>query len=83
MSRQEIIDQLKEIITEAYGGENERIANCTEQSRLMGDLGFSSVDLLYMVIAIEETMGIRFENITMKDVQTLGNVVDYIEARLS
>lgn len=82
MTRHEIVEKLKEIITEANGGEDERIAGCTEQSRLVTDLGFSSVDILYMVIAIEETLGVRFENVAMKDVDTLGKVVDYIEARL-
>jgi acyl carrier protein len=35
-----------------------------------------------MVIAIEEEFGIRFENVGTADFETLGQVVDYIEAKL-
>ena len=49
---------------------------------LTEDFGFNSVGLLYMVIDIEESFGIRFEDVGINDFETLGEVVDYIEGQL-
>lgn len=82
MSRTEIIEKLKEILLAADDRNRDKVAVCTEESRLVADLGFSSVSMLYMVIAIEEEMNIRFDNVGASDFQTLGDVVSYIEAKL-
>ena len=75
MSRTEIIEKLKEILLAADDRNRDKVAACTEESRLVADLGFSSVSMLYMVIAIEEEMNIRFDNVGASDFQTLGDVV--------
>jgi acyl carrier protein len=82
MSRTEIIGKLKEILLAADDRNRDKVLACTEDSRLVADLGFSSVSMLYMVIAIEEEMDIRFENVGASDFETLGDVVNYIEAKL-
>jgi acyl carrier protein len=82
LTRTEIIDRLKDILLTADERKRDVIAGCTEASNLVADLGFSSVSMLYMVIAIEEEFGIRFGNVGASDFTTLGDVVDYIEARL-
>ena len=82
MSRTEIVDSLKEILLAADDRNRDKVLACTEDSRLVADLGFSSVSMLYMVIAIEEEMDIRFENVGASDFETLGDVVNYIEAKL-
>ena len=82
MSRTEIIEKLKEILIAADDRNRDKVAACTEESRLVADLGFSSVSMLYMVIAIEEEMGIRFDNVGASDFETLGDVVSFIEAKL-
>ena len=81
MSRTEIIDKLKEILLAADDRNRDKVLACTEGSKLVADLGFSSVSMLYMVIAIEEEMGIRFDNVGASDFETLGDVVTYIEAK--
>ena len=48
----------------------------------MADFGFSSVSMLYMVIAIEEVFNIRFEDVGVSDFDTLGDVITYIEGKL-
>ena len=53
MTRNEIFEGLKEILSAADSG-NPAIATCTETSRLREDFGLSSVNILYMVIAVEE-----------------------------
>ena len=82
MSRTEIIEKLKEILLAADDRNRDKVLACTEDSRLVADLGFSSVSMLYMVIAIEEEMNIRFDNVGASDFETLGDVVNYIEAKL-
>lgn len=82
MSRTEIIEQLKGILLSADQLGSERIQNCDESSDLMTDFGLNSVSMLYLVIAIEETFNIRFDNVGMTDFTTLGDVVDYIEGKL-
>ena len=82
MNRDEITEKLKEIMLAADDRNNAAIYSCTEASNLSTDLGFSSVAMLYMVIAIEEEFGIRFENVGTSDFVTLGDVIDYIEGKL-
>ena len=57
LTRTEIIDRLLDILLSADERKRSVIAGCTEASRLVEDLGFSSVSMLYMVIAIEEAFG--------------------------
>ena len=82
MSRTEIVERLREILLAADDRNRDKVLACTEDSRLVGDLGFSSVSMLYMVIAIEEELGIRFDNVGASDFETLGDVVTYIEGKL-
>ena len=82
MSRTEIIERLRGILLAADDRNRDKVLACTESSRLVADLGFSSVSMLYMVIAIEEEMNVRFDNVGASDFETLGDVVDYIEAKL-
>ncbi len=82
MERQEIIDKLKDIIISADPGLEERAASVSEDTRIMQDLGLSSIGMLYIAIAIEEVFGIRFENVGISDFVTVRSIVDYIEKKL-
>lgn len=82
LSRAEIFEKLKEILLFADNKNQSVIEKCDESTKLVTDLGFNSVSVLYMVIAIEESFGIVFDNVSMNDFETIGDVVSYIEARL-
>ena len=82
LSRAEIFEKLKEILLFADNKNRAVIEKCDEITKLVTDLGFNSVSVLYMVIAIEESFGIVFDNVSMNDFETIGDVVSYIEARL-
>lgn len=82
MTRSEIIETLKDILLSADDRSRERIEACDESANLALDLGFTSINTLYMVIAIEEVFSIRFDNVGMSDFETLGDVVDYIEKKI-
>lgn len=80
--RTEILERLREILLAADDRNRAAVEACTDDTRLVADLGFSSVSMLYMVIAIEEEFGIRFENVGTADFETLGEVIDYVEKKL-
>ena len=82
LTRQEITEKLKDILLFADPNGAEKIEKATEDAVLTSDLGFSSVSILYMVIAIEEAFGIEFEGVTLQDFETLGDVITYIERKL-
>ena len=82
MTREQIIDKLREILVAADGRGQGSVMDVGEDTNLFTDLGLTSVSMLYMVIAIEEDFNIRFENVGASDFTTLGDVVDYIEARV-
>jgi len=50
---------------------------------LTEDLGLSSVNMLYIIIATEEVFGIRFDDLGVGAFRTVGDVVDYIEGKLA
>lgn len=54
----------------------------SDSLNLSTDIGLSSVGVLYVVIAIEEFFSIRFDNVGFADFKTVGDVVDYIEAKI-
>lgn len=83
MSRTEIIDKIKEILVYADPAGADKYVDIKEDADLRTEYGMTSVNMLYIVIAIEETFGIQFDNIGMNDVATLRDVVNYIEAKLS
>ncbi len=82
MSRIEILNKLKEIFSMVTGAEEDTIV-LSEDSRLIEDTGLNSVGILYLVVGIEEMLGIRFENVGIADFKTIREVVDYIEGCLA
>lgn len=62
---------------------SELVDKVSEQSHLTEDLGLSSVNMLYMIIATEEVFDIRFDDVGVNEFQTVGDVMDYIEGKLA
>lgn len=83
LTREDIIEELKSILLSADDKNADAVASCTEDSVLSTDLGLSSVAMLYMVIAIEETFDVRFDDVGMDDFKTLGDVVTFIGDHLA
>jgi len=83
MSRSDIIEKLTDVIKMAMPGVELDAASVSEDTNLVKDLGLSSVGVLYIVIAIEEFFGIRFDDVGFADFKTIGDVVDYIRKKQS
>lgn len=83
LSKEEIIVKLKDILLVADGGNADKIKAADENTRLSEDLGLNSVNVLYLVIAIEEVFNIRFDDDTGVDTfKTVGDAADYIGGKL-
>ena len=80
MSRDEIIEKLKEIFQlVVHNGTS--VDNITEDSLIMGDLGVDSVGLIYLAIAVEKTFDVDMSDVTINTFKTIGEVIDFIEER--
>lgn len=55
----------------------------TESSTLLGDLGMTSISLLYMAMATEEEFDIKFQNEDFATLITVGDVIACIERKLA
>ncbi len=82
LTRNEIAEQLKEILLSADDRAQSAVASATEETKLQTGLGLTSVSMLYLVIAIEEEFGIRFEGVSASDFVTFGDVIRYVEKKL-
>ena len=82
LTRAEIFEKLKEILLFTDDKNKDKLGSIGENTKLVTELGFTSVSVLYMVIAIEESFGIVFGDVSMNDFETIGDVISYIEARL-
>ena len=82
MSRSEIFEKLNEVINMVMPALDVAETEINEDSNLVNDIGLSSVGILYVVIAIEEFFGIRFDDVGFADFETIKDVIDYIEKKI-
>ena len=82
MLRSEIYNKLCDLLVMMDASKKAIIPNLKEESRLVEDVGLASVSLLYLMIAIEESFGIEFDNLGVSDLPTIKDVIDYIEKKL-
>ena len=79
MSRNEITEKLADVMRLVMPDAGFDPSELREDMTLVGDLGLSSVGVLYVVIAIEEFFNIRFGDVGFSDFETVGDVISYIE----
>ncbi len=78
MSEKSISEKVKEIIVEQLGVNPEQV---TESASFIEDLGADSLDTVELVMAFEEVFGVEVPDEDAEKLQTVGNVVDYIEKK--
>ena len=83
MSRSEITAKLADVMRLTMPDVHFDGSEMREDMHLVGDLGLSSVGVLYVVIAIEEFFNIRFGDVGFADFRTLGDVISYIEEQVN
>ena len=79
MLRSEIFNGLKDILVMMDESKKDKIDSIKESDRLFEDLGLTSISLLYLMIAIEESFEIEFDggvnNETRKYLDGLDTIV--------
>lgn len=82
MERKEMIAALAELLCRLRPELQLNEENLHEGIHLQNDLAINSVTLLMLALSVEKKFDIRFESVGPAQLQTLGDVCDYIETRL-
>lgn len=75
----EILEGVREHL-EGRGIERDRV---TPGADLFKDLGFDSLDAVELTLGIEERFGVEIPDSELEEIQTISEVVDLIEQKLS
>ncbi len=75
MSRDEIYDEVKEVLVDALGLDDDEV---TESVTLMGDLGAESIDFLDIVFRLEKSFGIKIPREELFPGESLMNNPEYV-----
>ena len=80
MSDTSIEDKVKSIIVEQLGVNEEQVV---PEAKFIEDLGADSLDTVELVMAFEEEFSIEVPDEEAEKLQTVGDVVKYIDSRKS
>ena len=81
MTDNEILQKLKEIFRTALPDKADIMENVDLDSDLRTRVGLNSIGMICMVIMIEETFSVQFDDVGFNDFVTVRDVVDYIRKR--
>ncbi len=71
-----MIDKIIEILAEFT---EMHTADMNESTELVNDLGLNSLDVMNVVVAFEDEFDIEIPDRIIKDLQTIGDIAEYIE----
>jgi acyl carrier protein len=80
MSEKTIDQKVKDIIVEQLSVNPEQV---TTEAKFIEDLGADSLDVVELVMAFEEEFGVEVPDEEAEKLLTVGDVVKYIEDKLS
>jgi len=75
MSRDEIFNQVREVLVDALGLDDDDV---TEGATLMGDLGAESIDFLDIVFRLEKAFGIKVPREELFPAEAVMNNPEYV-----
>jgi acyl carrier protein len=78
MADKSVQDRVKEIIVEQLGVNPDQV---TPEAKFIEDLGADSLDTVELVMAFEEEFGAEIPDEDAEKMQTVGDVIKYIEER--
>lgn len=78
MAEKSIAERVKEIIVEQLGVNPEKV---TPEAKILDDLGADSLDTVELVMAFEDEFGADIPDEDAEKLQTVGDVIKYIEER--
>lgn len=80
MTKEEVLCCVVKTMNEVLSVPSEKI---TERSRLVEDLGVDSLDAVEVVMALEEKLGKRFEDVDRDEILTVQDIVNYISCQMA
>ena len=72
MDRKEILGKVVELVSETLEIDEEEI----DEGKRFDDLGADSFDLLELVTAFEDEVGVTMDDDSLEEIQTVGDAVD-------
>ncbi len=78
MADKPVADRVKEIIVEQLGVNADQV---TPEAKFIEDLGADSLDTVELVMAFEDEFGSEIPDEDAEKLQTVGDVIKYIEER--
>ena len=78
MTREEILEKLKNIIVESKEDNNFDVSKINEDTQLLRDLGFDSLAMVYMAVILEQKFNCKINNEDYKKIKTVGDVIDIV-----
>ncbi len=82
MSREQILGELKRILTEADAKFVAVVDDVTEATDIRKDLGLTSTGMLYLLLSMEETFGPIFVDAYIGSFVTVGDLAEFISQRV-
>ncbi|MCY7116684.1 acyl carrier protein [Streptococcus mutans] len=79
MTNEEIFDRISNLIKEQL--HNEKI-EVTMKTNIQEDLGIDSIALMEFIITLEDEFNLNIPDEDVEDIQTMGELVDYLSRRL-
>lgn len=79
MQEQEILQKVKEVVSDRLGVEIERV---TPQARYQEDLDADSLDVVDLVMALEDAFQIKIPDSDAGKIKTVQETVDYLKKAL-
>lgn len=73
-----MLNQLKTLLKKNY-----RIDNISAETNIKTDLGLTSFDFINLIALLEDTFQIEFEEEKYHSINTMEDLIQYIEARQS
>ena len=80
MNINEISDKVKDIVVKKLGVEESQI---TPEASFTKDLGADSLDTVELILEFEKEFNISIDEADQDKVQTVGQVVDYLNQKLN
>ncbi len=74
---QEIFEKIKAIIVDELNCSPDKV---TMEAKLKDDLGADSIDAIQIIMDLEDTFGISIEEDNADAIQTVGNLVEYVQS---
>lgn len=72
-------EKITEILAEQLDADKESM---TPDTKIADDLGADSLDLVDLLMSVEDEFGIEIPDEDVENIQTIGDIVDYINEKI-